>query len=226
MLPIHSCLDKTTFSSYAWCHAGESGKDAQTKRFVLDCSRLPCSSQLSSFIKNKMSYSLSSCFSAVEKIVSTSLKQLLINIESWWLALELLPKSEIGEYGVAPRTSPPPPSSSPVFYQGRMNNDQMWKREATTITTLDALPQAFHSWRQEQSRMWWCTSSETTIHVHACFHTYSTVFKGKKSWKVGILPVSVNISKNFFWHRAPDSWASKSKLKKVTNGSREGNQCF
>lgn len=27
--------------------------------------------------------SLSSCFSAVEKIVSTSLKQLLINIESW-----------------------------------------------------------------------------------------------------------------------------------------------
>lgn len=60
-----------------------------------------------SFTKNNMSYSLSSWFSAVEKIVSTSQKQLLIYIESWRLALELLPKSGIGEYGAGSRKSNP-----------------------------------------------------------------------------------------------------------------------
>lgn len=113
------------------------------KRLVLGGSLLCAYSD--SFIKNNMSYSLSSWFSAVEKIVSTSQKQLLINIESWWLALELLPKSGIGEYGAGSRNSNPlatrqhstTDKKSPMW--GKENNN---KREHFTPSPAFSIPAA------------------------------------------------------------------------------------
>lgn len=59
------------------------GKVEKERRQKVGAGRFPVLTPTDSFIKNNMSYSLSSWFSAVEKIVSTSQKQLLINIESW-----------------------------------------------------------------------------------------------------------------------------------------------
>lgn len=155
---------------------GQSIKDGERKS-ELDGSLPPCSLQLSSFIKNKTSYSLSSCFSAVEKIVSTSLKQLLINIESWWLALELLSKSEIGEDGAALGKQDPLVAAS-VFLEkimtkcGKKKKNHSLKHfvSSPTLGTKDRAKQGFG----------YSHSSSTKIQVHTWFHIFIILFKGHK----------------------------------------------